>query len=235
MRRRPWVGLSLMIEQEFEIASEPLFAAGDVDVVEWSFDMGWGRPLTPWLSGILKSYSESNRLLGHGVSYSALDASVNIINATSIARSRGIAVTETASGETENFASMISIKVTTDQGTFEAAGTIFGRQFLRLVKLGPFCFEAFLDGRLLVYRHRDVPGLIGYIGTILGKHSVNIANMALGRQANQPGGDSVAVLNLDSEPSADALAEILAHEEVTGVEVVRLPAAGAGLPWLSGS
>ena len=64
-----------MIEQEFEIASEPLFAAGDVDVVEWSFDMGWGRPLTPWLSGILKSYSESNRLLGHGVSYSALDAS----------------------------------------------------------------------------------------------------------------------------------------------------------------
>ncbi|MEZ6124912.1 MAG: phosphoglycerate dehydrogenase [Planctomycetaceae bacterium] len=170
-----------------------------------------------------------------GLLNSALDANVNIINATSVARSRGISVTETASGNVENFASMISVKVTTDQGQIEAAGTIFGKQFLRLVKLGPFCFEAFLDGLLLVYRHRDVPGLIGYIGTIMGKHNVNIANMALGRQTHQPGGDSVAVLNLDSEPSAEAIREVEAHAEVSGVEVVRLPAAGAGLPWLGGS
>ncbi len=169
-----------------------------------------------------------------GLLESALDGNANIISATTVAKSRGIALTETASGESENFASMISVKVVTDKGDFEASGTIFGRQFLRLVKLGPFCFEAFLDGRLLVYRHRDVPGLIGYIGTILGKHNINIANMALGRQTNQPGGDSVAVLNLDSEPSAEALAEVAGHPEVRGVEIVRLPAAGAGLPWMSG-
>jgi D-3-phosphoglycerate dehydrogenase len=170
-----------------------------------------------------------------GLLEAALDANVNIINATSVAKSRGIALTETASGSSENFASMISIKLTTDRGEFEAAGTIFGHQFLRLVKLGSYCFEAFLDGLLLVYRHHDVPGLIGYIGTILGKHNVNIANMALGREANQPGGDSVAVLNLDNEPSAAALAEVASHEEVSGVEIVRLPRAGASLPWLSGS
>ncbi len=170
-----------------------------------------------------------------GLLEAALDANVNIINATSLAKSRGIQISETASGSSENFASMISIKLVTDQGEFEAAGTIFGRQFLRLVKLGPYCFEAFLDGLLLVYRHRDVPGLIGYIGTIFGKHNINIANMALGRQTNQPGGDSVAVLNLDNEPSAESLAEIAAHKEVTGVELVKLPPAGAGLPWMSGS
>lgn len=164
----------------------------------------------------------------------ALDASVNIINATSIAKSRGIDLLETASGSSENFASMISVKLTTDQGEFEAAGTIFGHQFLRLVKLDRYCFESFLDGLLLIYRHRDVPGLIGYIGTILGKHDVNIAHMALGRQGKQPGGDSVAVLNLDSEPSSEAMAEVASHPEVTGVELVRLPAAGAGLPWLGG-
>ena len=169
-----------------------------------------------------------------GLLEAALDANVNIINATSLAKSRGIQISETASGNSENFASMTSIKLVTDQGEFEAAGTIFGRQFLRLVKLGPFCFEAFLDGLLLVYRHRDVPGLIGYIGTICGKNEVNIANMALGRQANHPGGDSVAVLNLDNELSAQALAEVLAHPEVTGVELVRLPTAGAGLPWMGG-
>ena len=169
-----------------------------------------------------------------GLLESALDESVNIINAASIANSRGIHLTESSSGDCENFASMISVKLTTDQQTFEAAGTLFGHQFQRLVRLGPYNFEAFLDGLLMVYRHRDVPGLIGYIGTILGKHNVNIANMALGRAKNEPGGDSVAVLNLDNEPSADAISEILKHKEVSGVELVRLPVAGAGLPWLSG-
>ncbi|MEZ6058869.1 MAG: phosphoglycerate dehydrogenase [Planctomycetaceae bacterium] len=169
-----------------------------------------------------------------GLLESVLDESVNIINAASVAHSRGIKLTESASGECENFASMISVRLVTDQSTFEAAGTLFGHQFQRLVKLGPYSFEAFLDGRLMVYRHRDVPGLIGYIGTILGKHNVNIANMALGRSRNEPGGDSVAVLNLDNEPSTDAIQEILKHKEVLGVELVHLPVAGAGLPWLSG-
>ena len=167
-----------------------------------------------------------------GLLGSALDANVNISNATSVARSRGIKLTETASGNVENFASMVSIKVTTDQGEFEAAGTIFGKQFLRLVRIGQFCMEAFLDGHLLIYRHRDVPGLIGNIGTIFGKHNVNIASMALGRQTDQPGGDSVAVLNVDSRPSAEAIAEVKSHPEVSGVDLVELPAAGAGLPWM---
>lgn len=170
-----------------------------------------------------------------GLLEAALDANVNIINAVSVAKSRGIDVVETSSGNSENFASMITVTLTTDSGSFEAAGTIFGHQFLRLVKLDGYCFEAFLDGLLLVYRHRDVPGLIGYIGTVLGKHDVNIASMALGRRENQPGGDSVAVLNLDSEPSAEALEEVAGHAEVNGVEVVRLPPAGAGLPWLGGN
>lgn len=168
-----------------------------------------------------------------GLLDSALDTNVNIINGTAVARSRGIAVTETSTGTVENFASLISVKVTTESGEFEAAGTIFGRQYLRLVKLNHFCFEAFLDGVLLIYRHRDVPGLIGFIGNELGKQGVNIANMALGRVTDQPGGDSVAILNLDSEPTAEALAEIKAHAEVTGVEIVRLPKAGQGLPWMS--
>jgi D-3-phosphoglycerate dehydrogenase len=59
--------------------------------------------------------------------------------------------------------------------------------------------------------------------------------MALGRERNEPGGDAVAVLNLDNEPSAAALEEVRQHLEVTGVDVVKLPPAGAPLPWLVGS
>ena len=170
-----------------------------------------------------------------GLLEAALDETVNVVNATSVAQSRGIHITESSSGDCENFASMISIVLTTDQGRFEASGTIFGNQFLRLVRLDEFHFEAYLDGLLLIYRHRDVPGLIGYIGTICGQNDVNIAHMALGRKQDRPGGASVAVLNLDNEPSADALKKVLEHPEVTGVELVRLPAAGAGLPWLTAS
>ena len=167
-----------------------------------------------------------------GLLEGALDASVNLVNAESVAQERGIIITESASGECENFASLISIRLTTDQKGFSASGTIFGNQFQRLVRLGPYPLEAFLDGVLLIFRHRDVPGLIGFIGSILGRHSVNIANMALGRQNNEPGGDSVAVLNLDSEPSQEAVSEILEHAEVTGVEIARLPDAGVHPVWL---
>lgn len=168
-----------------------------------------------------------------GLLEAALDESVNVINATSVAQTRGIHIRESSSGDCENFSSMVSVCVETDQGRFEASGTIFGNQFLRLVRLNEFHFEAYLDGLLLIYRHRDVPGLIGFIGTITGEHQVNIAQMALGRRQDRPGGASVALLNLDSDPPAEAILKIRQHPEVTGVDIVRLPPAGAALPWLT--
>ena len=56
--------------------------------------------------------------------------------------------------------------------------------------------------------------------------------MALGREKNEPGGDAIAVLNLDNEPTAEAIQEILDHPDVCGVELVKLPPAKAPLPWL---
>lgn len=72
----PKTGLSLMPEEAFYRATRPLFDdEGCVAVVEWSFDAGWGRELPPWLLRLLQQYSQDNALLGHGVSYSPLDAS----------------------------------------------------------------------------------------------------------------------------------------------------------------
>jgi len=167
-----------------------------------------------------------------GLLENAFDDSINIVNALSVAADRGIAVEQSTSSEPENFASMIAATVTTSDGEHEVAGTLFGKQFVRLVKLDGFNLEAYLDGLLLVFRHRDVPGLIGYVGTKLGQHGVNIGNMALGRAGQESGGSAVAVLNLDSLPSAEAIAELEAHPEVMQASVVTLPAAGAGLPWM---
>ncbi|MCA9041068.1 MAG: phosphoglycerate dehydrogenase [Planctomycetaceae bacterium] len=167
-----------------------------------------------------------------GLLESALEEKVNIVNAEVTARERGIQFEDSYSEDTKSFNTLISATLETDSGNVTAAGTIFGNEFLRLVRLGEFQMESYLDGFLLVYRHLDVPGLIGYIGTICGKHNVNIANMALGRQKQEPGGDSVAVLNLDNAPSEEVLKEIASHEHVQGVELLTLPKAGAPLPWL---
>lgn len=165
-----------------------------------------------------------------GLLEQALEDNVNIVNAELLAKERGIRLTESVSTEQGDFATMIRAVVETEAGELEAAGTIFGRQFQRLVRLDNFTLDAHLDGVLLVYRHRDVPGQIGFLGTVLGKHGINIAHMALGRV--EPGGNAVGVFNLDSAPGPAALAEIRENPVVTGVEVVQLPAAGAALPWL---
>jgi uncharacterized protein len=66
-------GLSLMLEDEFLQASLPLFESGEVDVIEWSFDVGWSRPALPeWVEALLGEYSRAGSLVGHGVTFSAL-------------------------------------------------------------------------------------------------------------------------------------------------------------------
>lgn len=170
-----------------------------------------------------------------GLLEGSLDESVNIVNAPMLAQDRGIEINESKSRDQGNFSTLMAATLITDDGELTAAGTLFGTEFLRLVRVDQFHLDAYLDGLLLIYRHRDMPGQIGFIGTVFGKHGVNIAHMALGRETDKPGGPSLAVLNLDNEPSAESLKEVASHHDVSGVQLVRLPAAGAPLPWLVGN
>jgi uncharacterized protein len=73
-QKLPRVGLSLMPDSDFLGAAQPLFEAGRVEVLEWSFDMGWGRSLPAWAEDLLQFYSDRRALIGHGVSFSLLSA-----------------------------------------------------------------------------------------------------------------------------------------------------------------
>ncbi len=97
-----------------------------------------------------------------------------------------------------DFATLIQSEVATERKSYVASGTLFGKQFLRLVRLGTYLLDAHLDGTLLVFTHQDRPGLIGFIGGTLGDEEVNIAQMNVGRE--QPGGEAIGVVNLDSAP-----------------------------------
>jgi len=158
-----------------------------------------------------------------------LAESVNLINAELLARERGIEIVESAHPHKGDFLNLLHTEVFTDKKSLVAAGTLFGKEFLRLVQLGPYRMESYLDGVLLTFTHRDVPGLIGYIGTVCGKHGVNIASMNVGRQL--PGGEAIAVLNLDSFPSDEALKEIKAHDKIYNINVVKLPPLGVMSVW----
>lgn len=166
-----------------------------------------------------------------GLMEAALEQQVNLVNAMSLVRERGIALTEETSPDPGDFGTVIQAEVTTERKTYTAAGTLFGKQYLRLVRLGPYHLDAHLDGTLLVFTHHDRPGLIGFIGTTFGQHGINIAQMNVGRK--QPGGEAIAVLNLDSVPPDQAMEAVKGHPHILSVSLIKLPEIGAVPPWLA--
>ncbi len=153
-----------------------------------------------------------------------LDEDVNIVNAELLLRERGIELSSISDGDQGAFSSSIRAELQmADGSTIAASGTLFGNAMSRLVMLDSYQLEAYLDGVLLIFRHRDVPGIIGRVGTIFGKHHVNIAQMSVGRAIDEPGGQAIGVLNLDSTPSDATLAEVAAHDDIVNVAVVQLP------------
>ncbi|MGO9468001.1 MAG: phosphoglycerate dehydrogenase, partial [Isosphaeraceae bacterium] len=117
-----------------------------------------------------------------GLMAAALEEQVNLVNAMALARERGIEIEERAAEAPGDFGTLVQTQVTTERKTYLATGTLFGKQFLRLVRLGSYLLDAHIDGTLLIFTHKDRPGLIGFIGRTLGDEGVNIAQMNVGRE-----------------------------------------------------
>lgn len=171
-----------------------------------------------------------NAAFAVGLLERAMGGEVNLINAESLLTERGIQlVTETASQQGA-FRSSMTVDVATGEASHSLSGTLLGEDMPRLVQIDGYRLEAFLDGGLLIFTHKDVPGIIGQIGTVLGQHNVNIAQMAVGR--NKPGGEAIGVLNVDGEIPASGLDAVRAISAISSARVVNLPAAGQMPPWL---
>ena len=164
----------------------------------------------------------------------ALEDQVNLVNAEVLAKERGIAIVEEKTTDPGDFGTMIQTEVTTDKKTYVAAGTLFGKEFLRLVRLGPYRLDAHLDGNLLIFTHRDVPGLIGFIGTTFGRHGVNIAQMNVGREADSPAARRSASSTSTPSPPRRRSTRSAAHPDILSVSLIKLPEARRG-PALAGS
>ncbi len=155
----------------------------------------------------------------------------SIVNAEVLCRERGIEISRTESGEHGAFSSIINAAVRGDGKEIQAAGTVFGKNMPRLVRLGDYRTEAFMDGTLLVFTHTDIPGIIGYVGSVLAEEKVNIAQMAVGR-AGAAGSAAIGVLNLDNSPTEAALKRVIDHASVEEARLIHLPPVGELPEWM---
>jgi len=169
-----------------------------------------------------------------GLLEQALDEDVNIVNSEMLMKERGIQLTERRDTELGDFTSSIAADVTSEGTTWSVSGTLFGKKMPRLIRLGQYRLEAYLDGILCIFTHQDVPGIIGKVGSAFGSHQINIAQMCVGREESMPGGTAIGVLNLDAIPAQAAIDDVLKIPSIQSVQLVQLPPAGQLPAWLQG-
>jgi D-3-phosphoglycerate dehydrogenase len=147
---------------------------------------------------------------------------VNNVNVRAAAASVGITVEEKKSDEPVTFNEWLHVQVFNNgQKLISAGGTFFGSpNNPRIVRLYSTPVEIPTSGTLLLLNNKDRPGMVGHLGTLLGKHKVNIANMSLTRDT--AGGLALTVLNLDSAPPAGVLEELQKDADISNVKVVKL-------------
>jgi D-3-phosphoglycerate dehydrogenase len=146
-----------------------------------------------------------------------LEETVNFINARVVAESRGIRVVESQSTARHDYPALVAVTVKSADGEHLIAGTLFGRNEPRIVRIDGYRVDFPPEGRIMIAMHRDVPGTIGRVGTILGSSKINIAGMHVGR--TEAGGRAVMALAVDSDIPPDVLKEM---KTVAGMEDPRV-------------
>jgi D-3-phosphoglycerate dehydrogenase len=147
---------------------------------------------------------------------------LNNVNVRSIAATLGIGVQEKRSAEPVTFNEWLHVQVFRgEEKVVSAGGTFFGSpDNPRIVRVFSQPTEIIPSGVVLLLRNKDRPGIVGYLGTLMGRANVNIASMSLSRDTL--GGYALTVLNLDSVPPAELLQEIQNDPDISNVKVVKL-------------
>jgi D-3-phosphoglycerate dehydrogenase len=145
---------------------------------------------------------------------------VNLVNAMHVAKQRGIRVQETRVPAPENFTNLIVIELKTDVESHRVSGTVFTDKLPRIVNIDGYPLEVVPHGNMIFFTNNDQPGVIGAIGTVLGRCRVNIAGMHLGRE--QQGGKALALLLVDDPVDKDVIAQFRQVPNILSAKVVQV-------------
>jgi D-3-phosphoglycerate dehydrogenase len=144
---------------------------------------------------------------------------VNLVNAHLIARERGLTVEVRTDPDASGYTNLVTVTTQARSGRKVIAGTVFDG-VPRIVRLRDLHVEFVPEGHILVLAYEDRPGMVGRIGSILGRHNVNIASMHVGRRTRR--GRAIVVLLLDDDVPAEVLEEVGKSVEADFARVIRL-------------
>ncbi len=164
------------------------------------------RPLT---TGVLK-----------GLLTPVMKHDVNYINARMVASDRGIKVLESTSEKSEDFGSLIMIRVKTVEGERVVSGTIFGKTLPRILRIDDFYLEAVPEGHMLLIHNEDKPGVIGRICSALGERGINISRMHVGQDPHKD--RNIIILSTEVPADDEALQEIRGLQNVYSAHRIEL-------------
>ncbi|MFQ5409146.1 MAG: phosphoglycerate dehydrogenase [Anaerolineales bacterium] len=148
------------------------------------------------------------------------DRAVNYVSAPTMAHEQNIQMAQVIGLDLVDYPNLISCRVCWEGGERTVAGVLFAGEEARLVQYGSISIDARPQGELLFLENDDVPGVIGKVGMLLGDVGVNIGEWRYGR--NEPGGQAVSFINLDSECPPEVIARLNALPEVWSAKIVRL-------------
>lgn len=155
-----------------------------------------------------------------GLLTSAVGEMVNNVNAVVIAKDRNIKVVESKTSQTEEFAHLITVTVKTKSKSLAVSGALFANNKPRIVKIDDYYVDAMPEGNMVLIFNKDVPGIVGQLGTLLGKNKINIAGMTFGRQ--KLGGRAVSLCNVDSQVPDKVLKELKKYKNIYDAKLIKL-------------
>jgi D-3-phosphoglycerate dehydrogenase len=144
---------------------------------------------------------------------------INYVNAEFVAKEKGIKIESEALADSSVFKNLITIKLTTAEGTTTISATIFDDGIQRIVAIDGFDIEVALKGDMVLFKNSDVPGVIGSIGSTLAKNSVNIADFSLARNAKS---EALAVILVDNSVDETTLNELSSLDACISVNYVKI-------------
>jgi D-3-phosphoglycerate dehydrogenase len=160
-----------------------------------------------------------------GLLNAVLDEKVNVVNAAAVAAARGLTVEEETRRREHGFPHTLEVSALPEAAGspgFSAEGTVLHDGSPRVVSIDGIALETQLDGTVLYLRNNDQPGVIGHVGTTLGKHGVNIATFALGRREAKSGAEAVSLIRLDGEVPESILEPVRQHVAITQAKLIHL-------------
>ena len=154
-----------------------------------------------------------------GILTNVLQTPANIVNAYYLAKERGIKIIEKKVSKDQDAPGTVQMKITADKGVGSITGAVFGKDEQRIIAVDEYKIDLIPEGYALMSFHRDRPGIVGQVGTLLGENDINIAYMQLGRKAYR--GEALMVLGTDEEISESVLVKIRQIKDIADAVFIK--------------